>query len=359
MRICICCLMVGMLCGCGKKSETNETVKTEDSDAIDGSEGQNLDNSDKLADNSDNPADILDESADDLKNLAQDSDNKELSTYDGATDESPETEEEQTTEAESQKNNEPQPFKFVDVFGEEYETVINPNIPVKTYKDEGFVHDGYALSYVDPNGKNIKTRLGIDVSHHQKEINWAKVSEAGYEFAFVRVGYRGYGSAGQLNADKYYKRNIEEAHKYGLDVGVYFFAQAIDEKEALEEAEYVIGLLKDYDLELPVVYDPESILDDVARTDNVSGEQFTKNSIVFCETIAEAGYEPAIYSNMLWEAFELDLTKLPGITVWYADYEPAPQTPYDFEYWQYSNEARVPGVNGACDVDIQMIVEKE
>lgn len=250
-------------------------------------------------------------------------------------------------------------FTFVDVFGEEYQTTIYPDVPPNEYNPEGFIHDGYQLTYSDSqsigNSKSYTSRLGIDVSYHQGNIDWQAVSEAGFEFAFVRVGYRGYGQAGSLQADKQYVRNITEAQKYGLDVGVYFFAQAIDEKEALEEAEFVISLLEDYELQLPVVYDPESILDAPARTDDVSGEQFTSNTVVFCDTIKEAGYEAAVYSNMLWEAFELDLTQLKDVPIWYADYEAIPQTPYNFEYWQYSNEARVPGVSGVCDVDIQML----
>ncbi len=105
-------------------------------------------------------------------------------------------------------------------------------------------------------------------------------------------------------------------------------------------------------LDLPVVYDPESILDDEARTDNVSGEQFTKNTRVFCERIEESGYRPMIYANMLWEAFELDLSELLDYPIWYADYESVPQSPYAFEIWQYTNEGQVPGVEGPCDINI-------
>jgi len=256
-------------------------------------------------------------------------------------------------------NNEGDTFTFVDVFGEEYEAVINPDVPSKTYDDDCFRHDGYYLYYEDglaeDDDEHISSRLGIDVSNYQGNINWARVKEAGYEFAFIRIGYRGYGQYGNLCTDKKYRQNIEGAKENGLDVGVYFFAQAINEQEAIEEAEYVLSLLEGYELTLPVVYDPESILDDVARTDDVTGEQFTLNTIAFCNTIADAGYEPAVYANMLWEAFELDLSKLDKIPVWYADYEAKPQTPYDFEYWQYSNTARVDGVDGECDVDIQMI----
>ncbi len=113
--------------------------------------------------------------------------------------------------------------------------------------------------------------------------------------------------------------------------------------------------LKGYELQLPVVYDPESILDAPARTDNVTGEQFTKNTEVFCRMVEEAGYEAMIYSNMLWQAYKLDLAQLSAYPIWYADYEPYPRTPYQFEFWQYSNTGTVEGIPGDTDLDIQLI----
>ena len=121
--------------------------------------------------------------------------------------------------------------------------------------------------------------------------------------------------------------------------------------------EALIAFCKEEKLDLPVVYDPESILDAEARTDDVSGEQFTKNTVAFTKAIKDAGYEPMVYSNMLWEAFELDLKELPDIPIWYADYEPLPQTPYDFTMWQYSNEGNVKGISGVVDLDIQLFAK--
>lgn len=243
-------------------------------------------------------------------------------------------------------------MKFVDVFGEEYETVVRDDIPKHEYKNDCFIRNGQLLRYED---ESFSSRPGIDVSRHQGRIDWSKVKEQGFEFAFIRIGYRGYGKEGSINLDQRFHENIKGAGEAGIDVGVYFFSQAIDEEEALEEAEFVIETLKGYELELPVVYDPESILDDVARTDDVSGEQFTKNTRVFCDSIREYGYEPMIYSNMLWEAFEFDLGQLTDIPVWYADYEEFPQTPYDFVFWQYSNEGQISGIDGDIDLDIQIV----
>lgn len=109
------------------------------------------------------------------------------------------------------------------------------------------------------------------------------------------------------------------------------------------------------ELQMPVVYDPEHILEDEARTDGVTGEQFTQNAKVFCKEIEEAGYDAMIYSNMLWEAYELDLEKLLDYPVWYADYEELPQTPYRFSMWQYSSTGSVPGIEGNVDLNIQLL----
>lgn len=138
-------------------------------------------------------------------------------------------------------------------------------------------------------------------------------------------------------------------------MGVYFFSQAVNEEEAKEEADFVLEHLKGKELQMPVVYDPEHILEDEARTDGVTGEQFTQNAKVFCKEIEEAGYDAMIYSNMLWEAYELDLKVLEEYPIWYADYELKPQTPYRFEFWQYTNQGAVDGIEGETDLNIQLI----
>ena len=248
---------------------------------------------------------------------------------------------------------EPEILHFVDVYQNPYQVEINPNVEKHDYKDDSFVHNGDRLSYKDDS--NYTYRLGVDVSEHQGYVDWQALKDSGFEFAFIRLGYRGYGQEGRICLDREFHRNIQNAQAAGFDVGVYFFAQAVNEEEALEEAHFVLQNLEGYTLQLPVVYDPESILDDEARTDNVSGEQFTKNTEVFCSAVADAGYDPMIYANMLWEAFELDLEELSEYPLWYADYEPAPQTPYHFRFWQYTNQGQVPGITGNTDLNIEMV----
>lgn len=241
---------------------------------------------------------------------------------------------------------------FVDVFGEKYETTVLEKVDKNPYLALHYFKSEEQLRYEDD---LYISRLGIDVSKYQSSVNWAKVKDAGYEFTFIRLGFRGYGQAGNIKLDQKFEEHFSGASQEGLDVGVYFFSQAINEAEAVEEAEFVIKQLGGRDLQLPIVYDPESILDDVARTDDVTAEQFTKNTIAFCDAIAAAGYKPMVYCNMLWEAFQLDLSQLTNYPIWYADYEPVPQTPYKFEFWQYTNTGRVPGIAGEMDINIQMI----
>lgn len=241
---------------------------------------------------------------------------------------------------------------FVDAHGNWYQTIINPNVPKNPYDKNKFVSESGKMRYDD--GK-YTSRLGVDVSEHQGDINWQEVKNSGIDFAFIRIGYRGYGQSGVIKADARFDDNIAKAKAAGIDVGVYFFSQAINEDEAREEARFVLEHLQGRGLDLPVVYDPENILDDVARTDNVTPEQFTKNTIAFNEVIKAAGYKPMTYSNMLWEAFQLDMTRLQEYPVWYADYEPKPQTPYDFTFWQYSEKSTVPGISGIADMNIQIL----
>lgn len=224
----------------------------------------------------------------------------------------------------------------------------------KTLKQNNYVWENEegVLSKTAP--KNRKMSYGIDISKHNGKIDFEKVKEAGFEFVFIRVAYRGYGKAGNLKEDEMYKVNLKNAKEAGLKIGAYVFSQAIDENEAIEEAKFAADLLKGYSLDLPLVFDPETIKGDTARTDNVDGLQFTKNAIVFCEEIKKSGFTPAIYSNLVWEDYYYDLSKLQDYDIWYADYSKIPQTPYNFKYWQFSEVGIVDGVSGLVDLNVMI-----
>ena len=255
-----------------------------------------------------------------------------------------------------QEKEEGKKFLFRDVFGNEFKTVINPKVPEPEVKKEQFKLNGTKMTFVPESSTAgspcYMTRLGVDISRHDGEVDWKKLKKDGIEFVILRCGYRGYQS-GKLKADENFQANIKGALEAGLDVGVYIFSQAASEKEALEEAALCLEQIRGHKITLPVFYDPEIIRDDPARSDNISGEQFTKNAVAFCEAIKKAGFVPGVYSNMLWEAYEFDMSIIKDYVIWYADYEPQPQTPYNYEFWQYAEKDG--DIKAPYDMDIQVI----
>ena len=192
---------------------------------------------------------------------------------------------------------------------------------------------------------------GVDVSAHQGEIDWAAVAADGIDFAILRIGNRGY-SAGAIREDTSFEENYAGAKENGLLAGVYFFSQAVSEEEAVEEAEQVLSWLNGRALDGPVVYDWETIEDDEARTDGVSGETVTACARAFCDTIRQGGYTPMLYCNGMLGYLSYDLTDLQDIGVWYAEYGDYPSYAYAMELWQYTNSGSVSGIEGSADRDI-------
>jgi GH25 family lysozyme M1 (1,4-beta-N-acetylmuramidase) len=192
---------------------------------------------------------------------------------------------------------------------------------------------------------------GIDVSYYQGEIDWKKVKASGIEFAMIRLGYRGYGEEGKLVEDKMAFRNIEGALDAGLQVGIYFFSQAITVEEALEEAEFVLKRIKVYDITMPVVYDWEYISEE-ARTAKMDRRTLTDCYKAFCGRIAEAGYTPMAYFNTYQSRHLMFLHELEDFPFWLALYSDRMTFPYRFEMWQYTDSGIVPGIEGKVDINL-------
>ena len=249
-------------------------------------------------------------------------------------------------------------YEFVDVEGNSYEAELLEQVPKHSYDFSRLTEENGFKYYLDEEG-NIISKLGIDVSEYQPEVDWKQIKEAGAEFAIIRLGYRGYGEAGRLVEDKMFQEHIENAQKAGLEVGVYFFSQAITEEEVKEEAAFGLERIKDYEITCPVVFDTEEIKYDTARTDNLTPEEFTNNCKIFCDEIEEAGYDTMIYSNMKWLAFTLNAEELTDYDKWYADYAPLPQCPYDFEMWQYTETGKISGIDGNVDLNVWFPEEAE
>lgn len=247
-------------------------------------------------------------------------------------------------------------YTFITISDIEYTVDLNKDALGNPYQKSDFWRSGDVMSYV---GEGYTAELGIDVSDHNGTIDWNAVKELGVQFAFIRAGYRGY-TEGGIHADEQFRANIIAARKAGIPVGAYFFSQAINEAEAIEEAQFVLDLVKDYGLQLPIVYDPETIADSAARTTGLSREQLTANALAFCSEITDGGYEPCLYVNNMWQAYSLAMEEFNDIQIWLADYRDQPQSPYHFEYWQYSfrgNGSRI-GSDTDVDMDIRIIPDR-
>lgn len=228
------------------------------------------------------------------------------------------------------------------------------NVPAAPYNKDLFVRDGSWMYYNDP---AYTTAIGIDVSSHQREIDWQKVADAGIEFAMIRVGYRGYGSEGTLNLDPYFQQNLAGATAAGLEVGVYFYSQAITAAEAAEEAQFVLNALNGTPLTYPVVYDWETVSADGARTKGLDNTTLTDCAITFCEMVAISGYTPMIYYNLPVGYTHYQLDRLTAYDKWFAQYtsKNQPDMYYDYRIWQYTDSGSVPGIEGKVDMDIAFL----
>jgi len=195
---------------------------------------------------------------------------------------------------------------------------------------------------------------GIDVSHWQNDIDWAQVKASGVEFAMIRLGYRGYEQGG-LNLDTYAIVNLEGAIAAGLDVGVYFFSQALTPEEAEEEANYTIEHLEPYReyITMPVVFDWEHVSSAGARTANMRDPDIlTQCTLAFLQTVEASGYRPMVYFNRTQSWKYLNLEEVKDYEFWLAAYTQRMDFPYKIHMWQYTNKGTVPGVEGECDINV-------
>ena len=218
---------------------------------------------------------------------------------------------------------------------------VQENLEILESGELRYLQDGEVISY-----------KGIDVSKYQGKIDWQQVAQDGVEFAFIRVGYRGYGNNGTLVEDARFEENIQGAIAAGIKVGVYFYSQAITEEEALEEAELVLNKIAPYKIECPVVFDVEKVTGADGRMNNISVEERTRVTEVFCQRIEEAGYRPMIYYNTEMGALMLGIEALEGYEKWFAAYSDEFYYPYEYKVWQYSQTGKVSGIQGDVDMNI-------
>ena len=199
--------------------------------------------------------------------------------------------------------------------------------------------------------------LGIDVSRWNEEINWNKVKDAGIKYAIIRAGYRG-SVTGTLVEDWYFKENVEGAAAAGIPVGLYFFTQATNEVEAVEEASMVLTLCKDYDITYPIFIDTEGAGGN-GRADALDTKTRTAVCLAFCETLRRAGYEAGIYASRNWFNKNIDTSVLTDdIYIWLAEYGDAVTYDKKYHIWQYTSSGRVLGIEGRVDLNLSYLEPK-
>ena len=199
--------------------------------------------------------------------------------------------------------------------------------------------------------------LGIDVSEHQGVINWQQVADAGIQFAMIRIGFRGWGNEGTLNEDVYWQQNFREATAAGVQVGMYFFSQAITPEEAREEAQFVLSLLDSAMLQLPIVFDWETVSAPDARTAGMKSQQLNACALAFCQEIEQAGYDAMVYFNQDQAKHMYDLLALQeaGYPFWLAMYSDTMTFAHKLSMWQYTDGGNVPGISTHVDMNLLFV----
>lgn len=223
------------------------------------------------------------------------------------------------------------------------------DVATNTYDQTAFaVADDGEITY---SAGGITATKGVDVSVYQGEIDWEAAAADGVEFALIRVGRRGYTEGGIFQDDRF-EENIQGALDAGVQVGVYFFSQAITQQEALEEAEQVLEWIDGYDVTYPVIFDWEVIEDSDARTRDITGEQVSQFAAAFCQRVEQAGYLAGVYAGGPLVAQGMDLSLLKEYVFWLVEYHDAPSFYYDFQLWQYTNTGMVDGIEGQVDLNL-------
>lgn len=193
-------------------------------------------------------------------------------------------------------------------------------------------------------------QMGVDVSKWNGDIDWDVVKAEGIEFAIIRCGYRG-SSTGALVQDPYFVQNLQNAKRAGLKVGLYFFTQAVNDVEAVEEASMAVSLLQGVPLEYPIFIDTEGAGGN-GRADGLSVEERTNVCNAFCQTVENAGYTAGIYASRNWYYNALQLSALDDYYIWLAEYRETPLFDGHYEMWQYTSNGHVEGISGRVDLDI-------
>lgn len=235
--------------------------------------------------------------------------------------------------------------------GEEEWVLINPYLEQNTYDYTKLKMKNDLASYAD--GKTF-SYVGADLSKYNGEVDFVTLKQSGISFVMLRLGMRGYGS-GEIMLDEKFTDYMTKASEAGLDIGVYFYSQALTEEEAAQEADFVIQNLANYQITYPVAFDMEYVPNDTARVEALNREEKTKVAKVFLDTVKNAGYKPMVYGTKEWLLKQVDLTKLTDYDIWLSQQEEVPDYPYKFQMWQYTGEGSLVGADGDLNLNISFV----
>lgn len=236
--------------------------------------------------------------------------------------------------------------------GEEEWVSINQYLARNDYDYSGLVYQRPLMKYYENNTR--VSYVGVDISKTQDYVDFLELKRAGIEFVMLRLGQRGY-SSGEITMDEYFMDNLKRASEAGLDVGVYFFSQAVTVEEAEEEAQFVIDTLSENKIQYPVVFSMDTIPNEVSRIDSLDKMERTNIALAFMDKIRENGYFPMIYGDKEWLIQKLSLGSMIGYDVWLAQEKDIPDYPYQFVMWQYTTHGSVAGIAGDANMNICFI----
>lgn len=226
---------------------------------------------------------------------------------------------------------------------------LNENLALNSYTKSRFVYKDPIMSYY-LNGKEASW-CGVDISCKQSVVDFKKLKKAGCDFVMIKVGGRGY-SSGEIVLDEKFKDYMKSAKSAGLDIGVYFFSQAITEDEINEEVETLLEAIKDYSITYPVVFQMQEIEGDMARIDSLDMDSRTELTDNFLSKVKKAGYTPMLYGNKEWLITKIDLEALDEYDVWLSQESDTPDYPYEFAMWQYEKSGTISGISEETGLNI-------
>lgn len=229
---------------------------------------------------------------------------------------------------------------------------INQYLARNDYDYSGLVYQRPLMKYYENNTR--VSYVGVDISKTQDYVDFLELKRAGIEFVMLRLGQRGY-SSGEITLDEYFMDNWKRATEAGLDVGVYFFSQAVTVEEAEEEAQFVIDTLSENKIQYPVVFAMDTIPNEVSRIDSLDKMERTNIALAFMDKISDHGYFPMVYGDKEWLIQKLSLGSMIGYDVWLSQEMDIPDYPYQFAMWQYTTHGSIAGIAGDANLNICFI----